>query len=159
MEVTDPGLHPRTRAALEKAGWSEDYHRAHDAIGEELVKMGFSFPGCARRFLERFGALFVYQEPVVRQANHLLFHTDALGVARRIMPGWHEEWRQLVGKPLCPIGETGYGQFMLLMDDEERVFGIDMMGNMTFWADSGLELLDMVFTGGSFRPVDEDDRR
>jgi hypothetical protein len=95
---------------------------------------------------------------VVPQANTLLFHTDALGVGRRILPGWLDTWQRTVGARLCPIGETGYGQFMLLMDENERIFGVDMSDNMTFWADSGLELLDMIFMGGSFRPVDEDDR-
>lgn len=157
MDVT--GLHPRAREALVKAGWSEAYRGPDVGYAGELTKRGFEVPERAREFFARFGGLFVHETPVIPQASTLYFHTDALRLASRLLPGWMQDWEAEIETRLCPIGETGYAQYMLMMDRYGRVFGVNTSHDLTFWADDGLGLLKMVFAGGSCRPVDDDDRQ
>jgi hypothetical protein len=55
---------------------------------------------------------------------------------------------------------VGYGSFLLTMDEHGRVFGANQEGLLSFFADDGIELIEMLFgTGGGPKwPVDAQDR-
>jgi hypothetical protein len=151
-------VNERARARLERLGWHAARRYDTAAIAERMRVRGFEIFPAAAAFLERYGALCAVETPIYPRGTDIYFHTDPDSVA--IDPSWTEEWEQVTGTRVFPIGATAYDDYILIMDEHGRVFGMDMYLNMTYWADDAEELLDMILgLGGTFRPVDPDDRR
>lgn len=151
-------MNETARAKLLKAGWYEDRRYPTDDIAQRLQQAGFTLFPAARAFLERYGGLLVLEAPRPHESNTEYFHSCPDQVATD--PSWTEEWERVSGTRVFPIGETAFGDYTLIMDEHGRVFGMDMYIQMTYWADDAEELLDIILgCGGTFRPVDPDDRR
>lgn len=148
----------RVRVRLVKAGWREGQPRATDDMAGRLQQRGFVLFAAARAFLERYGGLRASGDSTHARGTSTYFHTDPDEVVTD--PSWVGEWEQVSGTRVFPIGATAYDEYVLLMDEHGRVFGFDPCHRMTYWADDAEELLDVILgNGGTFRPVDPDDRR
>lgn len=151
-------MNPRTKQQLADAGWVEGRVRWLDDQAERLAQRGFAMFPAARAFLERYGGLRVGGPATLRRGTGTYFHTDPDSVVTD--PSWTQEWEQLSGTRVFPIGETAWGEYTLLIDEHGRIFGMDMTTTLTYWADDAEALLDVVLGyGGTFRPVDADDCR
>lgn len=120
-------LSPRATKWLEAANWSEDYRWPIEPIlEEELRKAGHKPNAAALQFLSRYGGLMWHRfNPYQPNAGTLMCHTNALTAAEKMVPAWCEAGAAVVLSSLCPIGEDGYGHFLMAMDEQGRVFGMD----------------------------------
>jgi hypothetical protein len=151
-------MNSRVTQRLAGAGWREGRVWSQDAMAERLAQRGFTLFPAARAFLERYGGLVVSGPVTLRRGTFTYFHTDPDSVITD--PSWTREWEQISGTRVFPIGETAWGDYTLLIDEHGRFFGMDMTTTLTYWADDAESLLDVVLGGGgTFRPVDADDRR
>jgi hypothetical protein len=151
-------MHDRVRVRLIAAGWREGYRYDTDGIAERLQQRGFTLFAAAREFLERYGGLHATGATTVWRGTVIYFHTDPDKAPTD--PSWTEDWEQTTGTRVFAIGETAYRDYILIMDEHGRVFGIDENLVMTYWADDGEQLLDMILGYGSpFRRVAPEDRR
>lgn len=146
----------RTLEMLAQMKWSESWNGCADRMQAELGKQGHVVPQCAVRFLQRFGWLSC-EQPSPYQPGVVAFHTNAATAGAHIGPSELTQYEQRVGSRLCPIGEAGYGHFVLLMDEHERAFAVDDAGALTKWADSGEDLIESLCNVGRMEPVDESD--
>jgi hypothetical protein len=151
-------MNDTARARLERVGWRPDRRYRTEEIAQRLKARGFDLFPAAGSFLERYGGLAAQGYTIHRRSTGIYFHTSPDDVATDHL--WIPEWEQVTGTRVFPIGATAYDEYVLLMDEHGRVFGSDMYLEMTYWADDGEELLDIVLgDGGTFRPIDADDRR
>ncbi len=150
-------MNDRARAALTQAGWREDRRVSTDRIASSMLSKGFVLFPAARAFVERYGGLAVMAKRRIGHGRAVYFDTDVESVATD--PSWIEHWEEASGTRMFPIGTTAFGDYTLVMDEHGRVFGMDMYLQMTYWADDAQQLLDVVLgLGGTFRPVDAEDR-
>lgn len=150
-------MNDQARAALAKVGWSENRRIPTESIAESMQSNGFTMFPAARAFLERYGDLSVLAEPRPLEVNPLYFHTDVRSVPAD--PSWIEHWEEASGTRMFPVGETAFGDYVLIMDEHGRVFGMDTYLQMSYWADDAEQLFDVVVGGGeTFRPVEPEDR-
>lgn len=151
-------MNDRARERLERLGWHPDRRFETGQIAARLKERGFELFPAAAAFLERYGGLYARGDTTHRRSTGIYFHTNPDDVATD--RSWVADWEQVTGTRVFPIGATAYDEYVLIMDEHGRVFGADMYLNMTYWADDAEELLDIVLgNGGTFRPVDADDRR
>jgi hypothetical protein len=151
-------MNDTARAHLESLGWRHDRCFQSEQIAERLNARGFELFPAAAAFLERYGGLSVRGDTTHSRSTGIYFHTNPDDVATD--RSWIADWEQATGTRVFPIGATAYDDYVLIMDEHGRVFGADMYLEMTYWADDAEELLDIVLgDGGTFRPVDADDRR
>jgi hypothetical protein len=156
--MNDGSLRAETKARLEEAGWTEDRRWSTDGISDRLEGRGFTLFPAAAAFLERYGGLRVKGGATHWRGTVIYFHTDPDDVATD--RSWIPEWEQVTGTRVFPIGTTAYDDYLLIMDEHGRVFGMDSWLDMTYWADDGSMLLDLVLAhADTFRPVYPDDRR
>ena len=130
---------------LKAASWSEDYRWPIEPILEdELRKAGHRPNPAALRFLAHYGGLEWHRfNPYQPNAGTLMCHTNALTVAEKLVPAWCEAGAAEPGSSLCPIGEDGYGHFLVAMDEQGRVYGMAAdTGEWKEFNDSGEEYLD-----------------
>lgn len=146
-------LSESVRAGLGETGWNEDYRYDLEDLEERMRARGFELSPAVVSFLRRFGGLTLWREPAMERGTNVMFHTDPDKAPTH--PSWIPEWEQAIGARVCPIGETGYGSFVLLMDEHGRVFGMNQEGTLSYWAETGDELLYIVFVGGGPRDLDE----
>jgi hypothetical protein len=156
--MNDGSLRAETKARLADAGWTEDRRWPTDGLADRLKGRGFSLFPAANAFLERYGGLRVRGGTTHWRGTEIYFHTDPDDVATD--SSWILEWEQVTGTRVVPIGTTAYAEYLLIMDEHGRVFGMDLWLNMTYWADDASMLLDIVLAhDGTFRSVHPDDRR
>ena len=120
-------LSPRAIRWLKAAKWSDDYRwLAGPLLEVELRKKGHRPNAAALAFSSRFGGLVWHRfNPYQPNAGTVMCHTDALRAAERMSPAWCEAGAAVAGSSLCPIGEDGYGHFLMAMDEQGRVLGMD----------------------------------
>ena len=138
-------LSPRAIKWLKAVNWSDDYRWATAPILEdELRKAGHRPNAAALAFSSRYGGLVWHcSNPYQPNAGTVMCHTDALAAAERMFPAWCEAGAAETGSSLCPIGEVGYGHFLVAMDEQGRVLGMD--SHTLAWKEfneSGEEYLD-----------------
>lgn len=151
-------MNDTARARLTAAGWGEDRLFSTDGIALRLQPAGFKLFPAARAFLERYGGLYVHSKPRHGESDTQYFHTWPDHVATD--PSWTQEWEQVTGTRVFPIGETAFGDYTLFIDEHGRIFGMDMYIQLTYWADDAEELLDVILGDrGMFRPVEPEDRQ
>lgn len=151
-------MNDRAKARLESVGWRPDRRYRTEEIAKRLKARGFELFPAAAAFLERYGGLSAQGDTTHRRSSGIYFHTNPDDVATD--RSWIANWEQATGTRVFPIGTTAYDEYVLIMDEHGRVFGADMYLELTYWADDAEELLDIVLGyGGTFRPVDADDRR
>jgi hypothetical protein len=149
-------LSPGATDVLRTLEWSDAYHYPVDGFDEHMQRLGHAFLPAARPFLALYGGLsFAFKSPY--QQGIIAWHTDPIGAARRLFPGHLSDHEQELGAKLCPIGEAGYGWWILMMDEHGRVFGSDGLVNLSKWADSGEELIEKLCCGGGAEPLDPSD--
>lgn len=141
-------LSPRTIRWLKAADWSEDYAWALGPILDaELRRLMHAPNTAALTFLSRYGGLVWNRfNPYQPNAGTAMCHTDALTAAARSSPGWCEAGAELAGSRLCPIGEVGYGHYLVAMDEQGHVFGMDDLLAWKGFGDSGEEFLESLAT-------------
>lgn len=151
-------MNDKAKARLESAGWRHDRRYQVEEIADRLSVRGFELFPAAAAFLGRYGGLSARGDAAHRRSTEIYFHTHPEEVA--IDRSWINGWEDAAGTRVFPIGATAYDDFILFMDEHGRVFGADMYLGLTYWAEDAEELLDIVLgDGGTFRPVDADDRR
>ena len=137
-------LSPRTIRWLEDASWSDDYRWAMAPVLEaELRKRGHEPNDAANAFLSRYGGLAWHGlNPYQPNAGTVMCHTDAITAAEKGFPAWCRPGAEGVESALCPIGEWGYGHYLVAMDAHGRVFGMDDLLVWKEFGSSGEEFLD-----------------
>jgi hypothetical protein len=111
-----------TLEILRKAGWSESYRAWIEKIEEQLLPLTLSDK--AREFLSLYGNLtFLRKNPY--QTSDVMCHTDAVEAARHLAQSRLADLEQEAGSKLSPIGEDGYGSFIVLMDADGYVLVTD----------------------------------
>lgn len=147
----------RTLDILSEMKWAGLQEGLAALMEPHLRKLGHVMPPRVARFLDLYGHLLRAQKSPY-QPGTVAFHTNPIEAAMHIHPTELTESEGRVGARLCPIGEAGYGFYIMLMDEHERVFAIDHCGVLTKWADSGEELIESLCTCGRMESVDETDR-
>lgn len=143
---------------LRAAGWNPERRINVTGLAARLQARGFWLHPAAAAFLERFGLLSVRGSAPHWRSFYPYFHTDTDDVAVDL--SWLPDVELACGTRVCPIGATAFSEYVLLMDQHGRVFGLDMYLQLTHWGDSGDELLDLVMSfEGVPRPLDADDWR
>jgi len=154
MSGMPPSLSRRTLEILAEMNWSETRAGCAALMESALVGLGHVMSPPVTDFLDRFGYLRqLRQSPY--HSEVVAFHTNAAEAGSRIDSGELSEIAAGLGARLCPVGEAGYGFYVLLMDEFERTFALDEYGDLTKWADSGEELIERLCTVASVDPVDD----
>jgi hypothetical protein len=135
--------------AIEKlrsmCNWSEQYRwHSEPELAEKLRKLGHAPNAAALRFLSQYGGLSFSSANPSRSSSPLVFHTDGVEAARITAPIYCEQAAELAGSTLCPIGECGYGDWLLAMAENGEVWGMDMIRQWREMAESGEYLLSLL---------------
>jgi len=145
-------------AQLVAAGWREDRRWDTRGVAERLQRRGFELFPAAQAFLERYGGLYALGDTTVWRGTLTYFHTDPDEAATD--PSWIDGRERATGTRVFPIGSTEYDDYILIMDEHGRIFGMDMYLEMTYWADDAEGPLEIVLGGcGTFWPIEPEDRR
>lgn len=147
-------LSEKTLKILAETGWREGY--SVDPPEETLRQRSYFVSDAARAFLSAFGHLHYYCEPEQRKMT--VFHTRAADAARKLGSAGLASARDFFGVKLCPLGEAGFGFYIVFMDPHGRVFGVNMEGQYGKWADGGETLLECACCGGGPATLSDADR-
>lgn len=151
-------MNEKARQALAAAGWAPGRVYDTTAIADLMPARGFVMHDAAKLFLGQFGGLRIHQKPTVPRDTTCYFHTQPDTLAAD--PWWNGATVEVSGSLGFPVGATGFGEYVLMIDQRGRFFGIDQYGEATFWAEDADELFDIVLgDGGTFRPCDPEDHR
>ena len=127
-------LTPRALAFLASAGWSQDRRMDPAYFESRLKAQGHVLVPAAARFLSRFGLLTFVRTSPYRPSVTLLGHTDPVEAGARLSPGELAVLRREAGSRLTPIGQWGYGDFIMVMDGRGRAWGVnDQTGQLMEW--------------------------
>lgn len=122
MMIPD-GFSPVTRECLERAGWAPGYVypglAAYEAV---LAGDGYPVHEAARAFLRAFGGLEIPfpHHQVPGAMDSVSTHADR--AVARTFADTAQLWSEIVGAPLCLVGEVYRGYMGMAMDAAGRVF-------------------------------------
>ena len=138
-------LSPRAIEKLRSmCNWSEQYRwHSEPELAAELRKLGHAPNAAALQFLWWYGGLSFSCANRYRSST-LVFHTDGIEAAHITAPIYCERAAELAGSTLCPIGECGYGDWLLAMAEDGEVWGMDMIRQWREMAESGEHLLSLL---------------
>jgi hypothetical protein len=81
--------------------------------------------------------------PISPMPATLMCHTNALRAAENSFPGWYSpDSANAIKSTVCPIGEWGYGRYLVGMDERGQVFGMDKLMVWKEFGDSGEDFLN-----------------
>lgn len=112
----------RTSEYLNKSGWTPNRVLDTSSFEKSLTAAGFSVHSAALSFLKEFGGLRIQyphaKVPDIRDEMHF----DPAIVAKHITSSAVNDYSNVVGGKLCPIGEAARGYLVLLMDEKGAVY-------------------------------------
>ena len=132
---------------MRKARWSEDYRWPVENYEEEIRALGHTLHTAAVDFLGLYGGLiFLRKSPF--WSDPTLCHTDPVEAAVRLHASHLPALEKEAESKLSPIGQDGYGCFVLVMDEEGPVYGVDDALKLWEFAESGKDWLEKLRFGG-----------
>jgi hypothetical protein len=132
---------------LRKAGWYPGRNTDISGIVEEFQAIGCELFPVAREFLEEFAFLEIAYIFDTQRSLIGLVHFDPIRASGRY-ERVEEVYAQIVGKPLCIIGELE--QDVLMMDPEGRVY--NGLGTYLFLMNyTWVEAMNNMFSGEDLR--------
>ena len=135
---------------MRKANWSEDYRWPVEGDEVELRALGHTLHKPARDFLRLYGGL-IFTRVSPYSSDPVMCHTNAVEAAIRLHVSHLPPLEQEAGSKLSPLGQEGYGSFILVMDEEGRVYGVDDTLRLWEFAESGEGWLETCATAGASR--------
>ena len=114
-----------TREHLTRAGWHIGRQVDVGEYEEALRAIDIDLHDPARVFLQEFGGLKIFVPPLpgAEALNPDWIVLDPIRAITNTAVEWFGEYRQLIGRAVCPIGVAHTEHAVLLMDDRGWVFG------------------------------------
>ena len=152
-ETWEEGVERRIREKLDELGWDHDKPRPQ----ADTIKAGgsaFPVPPRVKAFLERYDGLRRAGYSKLMSSSVIVWVAPTVA-AYQVSPDEVKDYEGDVGARLCPIGECGFGQRILFMDEHGRAFTSNTItGDLYMVAEDEAELLDfLLLDGGTSVPV------
>lgn len=114
------GLSVEVEEALMRAGWWPDRRVDTAAWRAQLEASGFAFHEAAEQFLSEFGGLSVEHGGHGISRAREPFEFDPLLALGE--DGRFNEWGDLIGKRIAPLGELDQGKYFLGIDEDGVIY-------------------------------------
>jgi len=142
-----------TVGLLREAGWTTNRDVPTTAHEQALKAGGYQVFPVVRDFLRQFGGLQISRKFVWNRVPLVSkFHFDARIAVGAWSPEFIKSFESSERGPLCVIGETEFGDSVLLMDEQGRLYsGTDEY--LTLVGNSGYDAVEALCTGRKYRKI------